>query len=289
MQHTSTKVVVGIGLAVIVGLSIIVRLQQDQSLRRLQQVGVIRIGYASEPPYAFLSTDGEVTGEFPEAAKRLVADLKIERISWIETNFDALIPELESGRFDVIAAGLCMTPERAQRVAFSIPLVHVQQSLLVRDGNPHQLTAYADAQREPKIKLAAIAGSTEEQLLYRLGLNDDQLIVVPDARTGKRTVAEEIAHGLALTAPTIRWMVRHDQQGATAMAEPFRQTEAGVTGDSNLCGFAFRQEERALRTAWNRSLRAWMKSADHLDLLKTFGFLVQELPAGMSIEETPLP
>ena len=98
--------------------------------------GFIRIGYAVEAPYAFLTPDGELTGESPEVAKRITSRLGIPRITWRQVEFASLIDELDAGRIDMIASGMFVTEERARRVAFSIPTFHTHQALLVRAGNP---------------------------------------------------------------------------------------------------------------------------------------------------------
>jgi membrane-bound lytic murein transglycosylase MltF len=69
------------------------------------------------------------TGESPEVAKQIAARLEVRQVKWRQAEFGALIAELEAGRIDVIAAGMFMTPERAQRVSFSVPSFHVRQGL----------------------------------------------------------------------------------------------------------------------------------------------------------------
>ena len=108
----------------------------DSSLRALQRAGTIRVGYAVEAPYAFVTPDGEITGESPEMAKRIVGRLGIRSIVWRGMEFRSLIDELEAGNIDLIASGLFVTPERARRVAFSKVTFHVRSGLLVAKGNP---------------------------------------------------------------------------------------------------------------------------------------------------------
>jgi Bacterial extracellular solute-binding proteins, family 3 len=134
MSNMKRVLSIAVGVIVIVAAfstAIVLRFLRDQSLTRLQQEGTIRIGYAVEAPYAFLKPGGEVTGESPKVAKQIVARPGIRRIEWRQSEFGSLISGLESGRFDVIAAGMFITPERAQRVSFSEPTFHVQQGLLV--------------------------------------------------------------------------------------------------------------------------------------------------------------
>jgi polar amino acid transport system substrate-binding protein len=51
----------------------------DQSLSKLKKNNSIRIGYSTEAPFTYIKKNGEVTGESPEVAKRVVAQLGIGR------------------------------------------------------------------------------------------------------------------------------------------------------------------------------------------------------------------
>jgi polar amino acid transport system substrate-binding protein len=283
-QKLGTAIVV-MGVVAVSTTVLLLGMFRDQSLTRLQQAGTIRIGYAIEAPYAFLKPGGEVTGEFPEVAKRIVADLGIRRIEWIQTDFGSLIPSLEAGRFDVIAAGLYITPERAQRVDFSEPVLHVQQGLLVRQDNPRQLYSYRHALTPADVKIAVIAGAVEEALLRRIGLSDRQIVIVPDALTGRVAVESGLADGLALTSPTIRWMASRDQLGKTDMAQPFEQPDPALTEGVAYCGFAFRKADRQLLAAWNSAMQPFITSQEHLKLLAEFGFTEAELPGAVTTRE----
>jgi polar amino acid transport system substrate-binding protein len=52
----------------------------DDTLTCVRRTGTLRIGYAVEAPYAFLGTNGEVTGESPEVARRIASRLGATRI-----------------------------------------------------------------------------------------------------------------------------------------------------------------------------------------------------------------
>jgi polar amino acid transport system substrate-binding protein len=245
----------------------------------------LRIGYAVEAPYAFLTPEGEPTGESLEIARRIAAQLGIRRVEWILTTFDSLIPGLESKRFDLVAAGMFVTPERAKVVAFSRPTFHVEQALLVRRGNPRNLHSYADAVRHEDIKIAVIAGAIEESILARLRVPRDRLVVLPDALTGQTAVAAGIVDGLALSSPTIRWMAANGELGETEMAVPFRQPNVAEAKHLGYGAFAFRPQNRRLLAAWNAALARFVGSAEHLQLVGRFGFTRQEVADLPTVDE----
>ncbi|MFD2110356.1 ectoine/hydroxyectoine ABC transporter substrate-binding protein EhuB [Thiorhodococcus fuscus] len=252
---------------------------RDDSLSRLRSSGVIRIGYAIEPPYAFIDAGGRVTGESPEVAKRIVKALGIHRIQWRQMEFGSLIPELEAGRIDLIAAGLFFTPDRARRVRFSDPTFRVGPDLLVSKGNPRGLHAFRQIAEDSGVRLAVLSGSVEESLLRRLGVDPGRLVQVPDALTGRVAVESGVADALMLSAPAVHWMATAHRSDLTQL---FISAEdpAPVLGDTYGIGaFAFRVEDRALVSAWNAAQRVFVGSEAHRHLLLGFGFQNTEVPA----------
>lgn len=241
---------------------------RDDSLSRLREAGVVRIGYAVEPPYAFLTPSGQITGEAPEIAKHVVAALAIPHIEWRQTEFSQLISELEDGRIDVIAAGMFVTEQRARRVRFSHPTLRVRPGLLVARGNPKGIHTLRQAVSEGDARFTALAGSVEEDLLRRLGVKGPRLLAVPDALTGLKAVESGLADALLLSEPTVAWMANGDALGHTERAD------AGETSGNDAYGqvaFAFRHGDEALARAWDEVLAGYLGSGKHRALLASLG------------------
>lgn len=238
----------------------------------------VRIGYAVEAPYAFVDGQGRVTGESVEVARHVAEVLGIRRVVWVQTEFGRLVPELLAGRFDVVAAGMFITPERARRVAFSEPTFHVRQGLLVRRGNPLGIHAYEDAIAREGLEVAVLTGSVEEGLLRRMGLAERRLVRVPDATTGRAAVETGAADALALSALTLRRMAAWPAAGETEIVAPFRQPRVDTVGLLGYGAFAFRPADRPLRERWNQVLARYVGSPEHRTLLVRFGFTDEDLP-----------
>jgi polar amino acid transport system substrate-binding protein len=257
----------------------------DQSLENLQKKDTIRIGYAIEAPYAFVTADGTVSGESPEVAKKVSEMLGIHHIEWRQIEFSNLINSLHSGEIDVIAAGMFITAERAQRVNFSEPTFHVQQGLLVFKGNPLGIHSYQQAISSTNAKIAVISDAVEETWLRQLGMPQQRLIFVPDALTGYTSVETGVANGLALSSPTLNWMALQQQLKNTEIAAPFEQTQINQQQHQGFGAFAFRKEDRQLLEAWNVKLKDFIGSSEHLTLINRFGFSAAELPGTTSTQE----
>ncbi|WP_129630549.1 ectoine/hydroxyectoine ABC transporter substrate-binding protein EhuB [Candidatus Oscillochloris fontis] len=268
-------------LAILVGLFV----ARDRSFENIQRADRIRIGYAVEAPFAFTRENRRVTGESPEVARAVVERMGISQITWIQTEFDQLIPDLRNGRFDVIAAGMFITPERARWVAFSEPTFHVQQGLLVRIGNPHNLHTYEQVVQTAGIRVAVLDSSIEQRMLQQIGLAPERLIRAPDIPTARVAVESDLADAFAISAPTLRWLVKYEYVPQLEVATPFVQPDPAHTDGLGYGGFAFRQEDRALRTAWNRAMDTLINSRDHLQIIAPFGFTEAELPGAITTQE----
>lgn len=280
-----------LGLVIIGAIAIVAHLysNQDDSLLALKKNGVIRIGYSVEAPYAFLNARGAVTGESIEIAKIVIARLGIQRIEWRQVEFDELIPELQSGRIDVIAAGMFITPERAKSINFSEPTFHVRQGLLVAKGNPRQLHSYQQVLDHPGAKIAVLSGSIEEKMMPALGFSEAQWENVPDAWTGQVAVQTGLVDGLALSSPTIQWMVTHEKLDGVDAAIPFEQSLIWNQERLGYGGFAFRKGDLQLLQAWNAILKPYIGSSEHLKLIEQYGFSQAELPGKISTQEIIVP
>lgn len=247
---------------------------RDLSLQARRAPSGIRIGYAVEEPYAFVR-NGEVTGESPELAKRLCLELGIPNIEWVQVPFDKLLSGLEQKRFDVIAAGMFITPERKRRVAFSLPTLRVKPALLVRKGNPLKLRSLEDLHAKPGVRVAVLAGAEEDHWLREHLWRSPALIEVPDAETGKAAVSSGVVDTLLLSAVSVLRMAESQGLEQTE-AVIMREVPGEMVGN---CAFAFRQEDVSLRTAWDEALARFIGSKEHRRILKELGMTEFEVPA----------
>lgn len=259
--------------------------RDDNSLQALRDADAIRVGYAVEPPHAFLKPGGEVTGQSPELARTIIAQMGIGRIDWRMAEFGELISLLEKGRIDVIAAGMFITPERARRVAFSEPIFQVSQGLLVAKGNPLSLHSYADAGKRHGARVAVLSGAVEEKMLVASGVDAGRLVRVPDARTGLTAVETGMADGLALSAPTIAWMGGAGQLGRTEPAQPFAQPPEQLTRGFGYGAFVFRKGDKALLAAWNAAQKEIMAGPRYKEIMAAFGFTPEDDPGTVTTRE----
>lgn len=70
------------------------------------------------PPYNFINDSGEVDGFERELGDTLCARAELQ-CTWVSTDWDSIISNLVSGNFDTIMAGMSITPEREEVLAFT--------------------------------------------------------------------------------------------------------------------------------------------------------------------------
>lgn len=246
----------------------------QSTLERAKEQGYIRVGFANEAPYGYATPAGKLTGEAPEVAKAVLAKMGIDEVDGVLTEFGSLIPGLKAGRFDIIAAGMFITPQRCEQVRFSEPSYGIGQAFLVQEGNPKNIADYGTIAENGDLKLAVMAGAVEAGYAEDAGVDQGQLVVLPDQASLVSAVKAGRADAAALTALSIARMA--DNNEGVESTEPFGE----VAGESvkGHGGFAFRPEDEDLYQAFNATLKDFVGTEEHIALVSEFGFGEGYLP-----------
>jgi len=109
--------------------------EQDTSLRRVQQAGVLVVALdASYPP--FETTDGRGNfGGFDVALGREIARRLGVQAQFANISFDNLYDALAGGKADVVISGLRYEAERTRDVIYTTPYFDAGQVFIVRSGD----------------------------------------------------------------------------------------------------------------------------------------------------------
>lgn len=256
------------------------------TLKRAQQAGTIRVGYANEAPYAYLeSASGRLTGEAPEIARAVLAELGIHEVKGVLTEFGSLIPGLKAGRFDIIAAGMYILPERCKEVAFSNPTYSVGEAFIVAQGNPLALNGYEHAARRSEARLGVVAGTVEREYARQTGIPDARVIVFPDAPSALEGVIAGRVDAYAATSLTVNNLLARAQSPRVERAAPFSDPVIAGKAARGYGAFGFRKGDRELIAAFNSALARFIGSPAHLEIVKPFGFTRAELPGPATATE----
>lgn len=255
------------------------------ALARIRAEGVVRVGFANEAPYAFVDTEtGRLTGEAPELARLVFRQLGVADIEGVLTEFGALIPALKAGRFDVIAAGMYVTPARCAEVLFSNPTYAIGEAFIVRAGNPLDLHGYEDLRDTPEATLGVVAGAIELQYARQVGIPDERIRIFPNAPSAVDGVAAGRASAYAGTDLTVNDLLRKTA-APLERAEPFEDLVLDGKEVVGYGAFGFRKRDEALRDAFDQVLRSTIGTPEHLRLVEPFGFGRETLPLGVEAAE----
>ena len=262
---------------------------ERSTLDKIRDEGVARIGYANEAPFAYRETEtGDLTGEAPEIAKVVLSRMGIEAIEGVLTEFGSLIPGLQAGRYDLIAAGMYIQPARCAQVAFSNPTYSIGEALVVEAGNPHQLHSYEDLRARPAARVGVVSGAIERAYARDVGIPDDRIVTFPDAPSALASVRTGRISAYAGTELTVQDLLTKDSTGLE-QALPFRDPVIDGTTVRGYGAFAFRKDDRALVATFNDELGAFIGTDEHLSLVAPFGFTSAQRPGNVTAGELCAP
>lgn len=239
----------------------------ESTLEKAREQGFIRVGFANEAPYGFATSGGELTGEAPEIAKYVLEQMGIPEVDGVLTEFGSLIPGLKAGRFDMVAAGMFITPERCRQIDFSEPSYKIASALLVKEGNPMGLEDYGSV-AEQGAKLAVLSGAVEKGYAEAAGVADDQFVTLPDPPAMLQAVETGRADAAALTTLSIGNLA--EKGDGVELVGPI--DTAGDQSTVGYGGFGFRQDDDAFREEFNQHLAELIGSEKHKELVGEFGF-----------------
>jgi len=235
-------------------------------LEDLKAQGFARVAIANEPPYTAVAADGKVSGAAPDVAREIFKRLGVPDIVASISEYGAMIPGLQAGRFDVVTAGLFMKPERCAAVAYSEPILCDAEAFLLMKGNPKGFKSYADIAKDPNGTIGAPGGGTEEKLALEAGVPRERVIVVPDGQSGLKMVQDGRIDVYSLPVLSI-----HDLM--TKANDPNLEVVAPVVGAPVYCdGAAFKKGDEALRDAYDVELAKMKESGEFAKIIEPYGF-----------------
>lgn len=265
------------------------------TLARIKKTGVVRVGFAGERPYAY--DDNGLVGAIPAVHRAVFERIGGIQLEGVKTSFRNLIEGVNSGTFDVISAGMFVIPNRCAQVAFAEPTYCSPSGMMVRTGNPLGLSDY-DSVVASKATLAVLAGAAERRYALASGISEDRLNIVGSQEQGLEQVAEGEVDAFTLTNISLRTILARATQaepsgptgGIAAWAKrvelvsPFIPV---IDGKQQLgCGAAgFRLTDDSLLEAFNEALAALHAEGKVLELMRPYGFTVDEIPeSGVTTE-----
>ena len=258
---TRRMVVAGLSLPLLVRPSFA---QSAVTLDQLKRAGVVRVGLVNQPPYSGLNPDGTIGGFVPTLVQKIMEKLGVPKIEPYVATYGELIPGLQAGRWQMIAAAFRLTKERCAQVAFTDPVTF--------DGGAIAYVASKTPTPPKSIKeLAAgdaMIGVLQGSYLIKLATEQG----VPQSRISQfpnnPAIIDGLTAGRVAAAISTNASLRQlqTQRGGFDIVYPLQ--EDPPVGSAP----AFALGDTELHAAFQTELRALQKSGELVAMAKEFGF-----------------
>lgn len=232
-------------------------------LERAREAGLLTVAIGNEPPYTKMEGD-TVTGAEPDVLRAVAKRLGIADLEGVTTAYESMIPGLQAGRWDVIAAGLFMQQSRCAELAYTEPVIVSTESFAVPPGNPKAITTIQDVLDDPDLRIGVLPGAFEESILESAGVPENQWVSVPDGRGGISAVKADRADAFLLPTLSLESLAEGDTGfEITAVVEDAPKTGSGA---------AFRQDDTTMVEEYNKELEAFKQTDEFADIMNRWGF-----------------
>jgi len=131
------------------------------TLDEIAQRGELRVACQTQgPPFSFIDKNGKRTGSSIELCEMLAKDMGV-KATFLDFDWDGLIPALLSKKADILAADMTPTIKRAMKIGFTRPFMYTGSVLFIKSDSP--IKSLADA-KKAGLKAAVLLGSTGETI-----------------------------------------------------------------------------------------------------------------------------
>lgn len=226
---------------------------------------------ATLPPMAYADKDGTLKGLRIDLGKDLAKRLCLEP-EFVNTGYASMVPGLKGGRWDLIDAGLFVTPERL-KILYMIPYETLAISISTRADNASTITKVDD-----------LAGKT---VAVDIGGYDDKKLVELNKDFAKRGLPEMKLNRFDDYA-TVYQALRAGQVDAAASIDPvakqyqergeFKQALSGLYATPGSLSF----NNRALAEAVSTAMKAMKADGSFDKLMSSYG--VKPAPGGLDVK-----
>ncbi|HEX6922880.1 MAG TPA: ectoine/hydroxyectoine ABC transporter substrate-binding protein EhuB [Bacillales bacterium] len=219
-------------------------------LKKIKDQGYVTVGFSNEAPYAYKNDEGKLTGAAVEVARAVFKEMGVE-VKGQLAKWGQLIPGVQTGKLDVITAGMAIKPERCQKIDFGHPSVIYGEGIVVKKGNPKDLHSYKDI-AESGVTVAVLNAGTEVDFLKDSGVSPDNIKKYPSVAEGFAAVRSGRAAVSTATALTVKKALKTSEGDALQFVKDFTQPD--VPGVPSYGAAGFNKDADKLRKKYNEIL-----------------------------------
>lgn len=205
----------------------------ESLLRTVLNRGKLMVGTGStNPPWHFENDKGELTGMDIAMARILAKGLFDDpgKVEFVKQDPAARIPNITTGKVDVVIQFMTISPARAQLVAFSRPYYVEGAALMTAPKSKWQ--KYADLKAAGKQVRASILQNVDADTLVHNALPEAQVLQLDSQANVMQAVEAGRADVAVVDASTVKWLAKRN---------PDKYTDPGYAYEAQLYGAAVRQ------------------------------------------------
>ncbi|MDH3664812.1 MAG: transporter substrate-binding domain-containing protein [Alphaproteobacteria bacterium] len=206
---------------------------EDSLLRTVLDRGRLIVGTGStNAPWHFENEQGELVGMDIAMARILAKGLFDDEtaVEFVQQDPAARIPNITTGKVDIVVQFMTITPGRAQLVAFTRPYYVEGIALLTKpDGEMREFAALEAGGGDTRI---SILQNVDAETNVHLVLPESQVLLIDTQANVIQALESGRADGAAVDLSTVRWLVK---------LHPDRYYDSGKRWFSMLYGAAVRQ------------------------------------------------
>jgi polar amino acid transport system substrate-binding protein len=200
--------------------------------------GTIRVGVAEFVPWTIKTSSGELIGFEIDLARKIASDMNVEPEFKIY-EWEKIIPALQQGEIDIIAAGMAITPRRALRVNFSQPVGNSGISLVTNTDKTKNVSKLRHLNDE-RIVIAVVA-DTLAHSVARTFFEKARIRAYPSSDLAEYDILNGRAHAYLATLPEINFLaLRNSGKVDVPIAEPIMASSEALAvkkGEQELLNF----------------------------------------------------
>jgi polar amino acid transport system substrate-binding protein len=231
----------------------------------------LRVGFDNENPWDYTDSSGNFTGNDVEIAKTCATQLGINQVIPELAQWDALVPGLVSGRWDVIAAGMSLTPDRLQVAIATQQMYGFGAKVLVQKGNPLKLHSWDDVAKSGET-VAMVTGGNYQTTVEKMGIK------VKDYPSLDAEIQDLLAGRVKIVANAELSLAQYVQQNPSASVEVADPWDYQGIGTSQPALY-FNKSDADLRDAFNNCITNLKTGGQLATILTKFGFDATTIPS----------
>jgi polar amino acid transport system substrate-binding protein len=213
------------------------------------QEKTVRIGTeGAYPPFNNLTPDGKVVGFDVDIAQALCDEMKV-KCEFVTQEWDGMIPALQAGKFDAIAASMSITDERKKQVDFTDKYYNTPAAIVA----PKDTDIKGVTKEDLAGKTIGVQGSTTHANYAEATFTDSDIKLYPTADEYKLDLANGRLDAVNDDVVVLQEWLKTPEGACCKVVGTIKPVEA-IHGPG--IGIALRKGDDELREAFNKAIKA---------------------------------